>query len=187
MESYEGFRDRSLEFASFCRILRRFGAFCVVLVQIFRQSNLNSKLNFDQIPVVISKLYIYDIFIYIYLYIKACKKSFLLSQGDVWIEKTGSFDVIMGSYDGAEVCELVGLYLPTQLNNLIPQEHLGLYRDDGLAVVALDGPGVERLRKDVSKLFKDNGLKITVEANLKSTSFLDITFDLNSSSFGPFL
>ena len=62
-----------------------------------------------------------------------------------------------------------------------------MYRDDGLAVVALDGPGVERLRKDVSKLFKDNGLKITVEANLKSTSFLDITIDLNSSSFGPFL
>ena len=31
MESYEGSRDRSLEFASFCRILRRFAEFCVVL------------------------------------------------------------------------------------------------------------------------------------------------------------
>merc|ERR1712212_604447 len=77
MESYEGSRDRSIEFASFYRILRRFSAFCVVLVspfaslpiqgqfgscpvQIFRQSDLNSKLNFFQIPVVITKLSIYD-------------------------------------------------------------------------------------------------------------------------------
>ena len=92
----------------------------------------------------------------------------------------------MGSYDGAEVCELVGLYLLTQLEEHIPKEQLGLYRDDGLAAVALDGPGVERLRKQVIKLFKDNGLKITVEANLKSTDFLDITFDLSSSSFRPY-
>ena len=114
------------------------------------------------------------------------RKSFLFSRGDVWTKKTGTFDVTMGSYDGAEVCELVGLYLLTQLEEHIPKEQLGLYRDDGLAAVALDGPGVERLRKQVIKLFKENGLKLTVEANLKSTDFLDITFDLNSSSFRPY-
>ena len=48
-------------------------------------------------------------------------------------EKTTSgFDVIMGSYDGAEICELVGLYLLSQLQNL--NINVGLYRDDGLAV-----------------------------------------------------
>ena len=77
MESLGGFRDRSLVFASFLKILRRFGQsfaslpiqghFCSSPVQIFRQSNLNSKLNFGHIPVVISKLSIYDIYINIYI------------------------------------------------------------------------------------------------------------------------
>ena len=37
MESYEGSRDWSLEFASFCWILRRFRAFYVVLVSHLRR------------------------------------------------------------------------------------------------------------------------------------------------------
>ena len=45
---------------------------------------------------------------------------------------TSAFDVTMGSYDGAEICELVGLYLLSQLQNL--NINVGLYRDDGLAV-----------------------------------------------------
>ena len=79
MESYEGSRDRSLAFASFCRILHRFGqSICFVTnsgpfwelssTDIHRQSNLNSKLNFIQIPIVISKLFIY-IYIYIHMYV----------------------------------------------------------------------------------------------------------------------
>ena len=38
----------------------------------------------------------------------------------------------MGSFDGAEVCELVGLYLLSQLQHLAM--NVGLYRDDGLAI-----------------------------------------------------
>ena len=59
--------------------LRRFGQSFALLpiqghfgsspVQIFRQSNLNSELNFWQIPVVISKLSTYGIYKYIYIYI----------------------------------------------------------------------------------------------------------------------
>ena len=33
-------------------------------------------------------------------------------------QTTSAFDVTMGSYDGAEICELVGLYLFLQLQNL---------------------------------------------------------------------
>ena len=39
----------------------------------------------------------------------------------------------MGSYDGAEISELVGLYMLHKLEDIIPQKHLGIYRDDGLA------------------------------------------------------
>ena len=81
MESYEGSRDRPLEFASFWSILHRFGQSFASLpiqglfgsspVQIFRQSNSNS--DFGQIPVVIFKLSIYDIYIYINYH--SCKRT----------------------------------------------------------------------------------------------------------------
>ena len=43
--------------------------------------------------------------------IKHCRKSLLFSQNNAWVKKDNpEFDVTMGSYDGAEICELVGLY-----------------------------------------------------------------------------
>ena len=64
------------------------------------------------------------------------KSSVLFSQNKTWCKKTSSslFDVTMGSFDGAETCELVGLYLLSKL----PPEYsteVGLYRDDGLAAL----------------------------------------------------
>ena len=52
---------------------------------------------------------------------------------------TFDFDVSMGSLDSAEVCELVGLFLLSKLERFIPKDQIGLYRDDGLAVVELPG------------------------------------------------
>ena len=44
--------------------------------------------------------------------INGTKKALLYSEGQPWTKKGDvPFDVPMGSYDGAEVCELVGLYL----------------------------------------------------------------------------
>ena len=38
-------------------------------------------------------------------------------------EKSEScFDIMMGSNDGAEICELNGIYTLLQLSNLVPQE-----------------------------------------------------------------
>ena len=40
------------------------------------------------------------------------RKSLLFDEKDTWIKKqSGLFDVTMGAYDGAEVCELVGTYV----------------------------------------------------------------------------
>ena len=51
----------------------------------------------------------------------------------------------MGSFDGVEICELVGLYLLDQLSNVLPGESVGLYRDDGLAILSgISGPDTER-------------------------------------------
>ena len=42
---------------------------------------------------------------------------------------------MMGSNDGAEICELTGIYILLQLSNLLPQEDIDLYRDDGLILL----------------------------------------------------
>ena len=40
------------------------------------------------------------------------------------------FDVTMGSYDGAEICELVGLFILNHLGKTFGKlENIGLYRD----------------------------------------------------------
>ena len=55
----------------------------------------------------------------------------------------------MGSFDGAEVCELAGLYLLNKIKPLLGSSNVSLYRDDGLAIVhKANGPKVDRLRKD---------------------------------------
>ena len=39
------------------------------------------------------------------------RKSLLFNEEGTWMKKDGLFDVTMGAYDGAEVCELVGTFL----------------------------------------------------------------------------
>ena len=103
------------------------------------------------------------------------------------MKKDDVFDVSMGAYDGAEVAELVGLLILHTLKDAAPDIDLGLYRDDGLGESdPLPGPKRDRLRKKIIKTMKDLGLDITIEFGLKVVDFLDITFDLNTSSFKPF-
>ena len=69
-------------------------------------------------------------------------------------------DVGQGSYDGAEECELIGLYILSLLLylNLL----LGLYRDDGLTVGDLTPRQMELVKKDICKIFQKLELKITI-------------------------
>ena len=63
------------------------------------------------------------------------RKSLLFTDDCTWMKrsKDPSFDVAMGNFDGAEVCELVGLYILNLLDNTFCKNNIGLYRDDGLA------------------------------------------------------
>ena len=36
----------------------------------------------------------------------------------------------MGCFDGTEVCELVDIYILSQLNTVLENENVGLYEDD---------------------------------------------------------
>ena len=53
----------------------------------------------------------------------------------IWTKKDQEdFDVAMGSMDGAELSELVGLYLLYEMEKFLPKGSVGLYRDDGLCI-----------------------------------------------------
>ena len=64
----------------------------------------------------------------------------------------------MGSSDGAEIYELVGIYILSCLSTIIDKKVCGLYRDDGLLVLRnVNGQQIDRVRKNFIKLPKDNG------------------------------
>ena len=116
------------------------------------------------------------------------RKSLLFNKDQAWMKKEGdTFDMTMGAYDGAEVCELVGSYILQQLGSKYKKENLGLSRDDGLAIFEnIGGPEAERIRKDFQKVFKRNGLNITIQCNQKIVDFLDVTFNLTNGTYKPY-
>ena len=120
--------------------------------------------------------------------IMQAKKSVLFSRNQTWRKKESDslFDVTMGSFDGAETCELVGLFLLSKL----PPEYrndIGLYRDDGLAAFDKQPRAIENIKKQICRTFNEHNLKITIEANKKCVNYLDVTFDLRTSSFKPYM
>ena len=65
----------------------------------------------------------------------------------------------MGAYDGPEVCELIGIFMLSLLSKHINKNHIGLYRDDGLAILKnTSSPEAEKLKKKFQKLFKEKDL-----------------------------
>ena len=96
--------------------------------------------------------------------IKHGRKSLLFDNSESWMKKdSGLFDVSMGAYDGAEVCELVGTFLLYKLSLKYNKNGIGLYRDDGLAFFKnISGPKSEKVRKDIQKLFEENELDIVI-------------------------
>ena len=90
-------------------------------------------------------------------------------------------------FKGAQVCDLVGLYLLHQIDLKFPLLRLGLYRDDGLGVTySIPGPARERMKKDIIKVFKDNGLSITIDMGPQKVEFLDVILDLSAQNYGPY-
>ena len=91
---------------------------------------------------------------------------------------------MMGAYDGAEVCELIGIFLLNLLGRLYDMKNIGLYRDDGLSIFKnCSGPQMEKIKKHLQKVFKNNGLDIIIECNTKVINYLGVTFNLNDSTY----
>ena len=116
--------------------------------------------------------------------LRNARKSVLYYNDDVWIKKTGLFDVTMGAFDGAQISDLVGLYILHEIKKQIPELQFALYRDDGIGYHKKCRPQfIDKIRKKLYKVFKDIGLNITVETSLTKVNFLDVTFNMNNNTF----
>jgi hypothetical protein len=63
--------------------------------------------------------------------------------------------VYMSSFDGAEICELVGLFILNHLGERFGKENIGLYRDDGLAIIKSKSARLlNKTRKEFGKIFE---------------------------------
>ena len=93
----------------------------------------------------------------------------------------------MGSHDGAEICDIVGLFILSELKKLNINIELGCYKDDGLAVSKLTKKQTETLKKKMCATFRKHGLKITIEANKKTVQFLDVELNLEKNTYKPYL
>ena len=92
------------------------------------------------------------------------RKTLLFWQDSNWVKKEGDedFDIPIGRYDGAEICELVRIFFQNKLCKLMNQKNFGTQRDDGLGILRnTSGPEADRKRKNIIKTFKECGLSIT--------------------------
>ena len=90
----------------------------------------------------------------------------------------------MKIYEGAEICELVAIYLLFLLANIIDKNNSGLYRDDGWILLRnVNRQNMNRIRKNVIKVFKEVGFKIEIKTNLKIADFLNVNFNLTNGTY----
>ena len=88
----------------------------------------------------------------------------------------------MGSFHGAEICNLVSLYILSRLKTGF--DSCCLFRDDGVGDVDLYKPVLyERKRKATFKLMSEIGCKITLDLGSCQTNFLNVTLNLSNNTF----
>ena len=93
----------------------------------------------------------------------------------------------MGSYDGAKVCEIVGMFMLVMLSKSFEKNSIGLYRDDGLSVFRnYNRHQNDRVRKGLMKLLQKYQLNLYMKCNLKIVDYLYISFALNTGIYKPF-
>ena len=117
------------------------------------------------------------------------RKSLVFDKTSVWVKKGNNslFDSIDGIFNGAEICEVVGLFLLNRLSTVIDKSSVGLYRDDALAGINnANGPKLDWIRIDIIALFREKRLSITIKTILIQTDFLDVTFNLATKKYFPF-
>ena len=106
-------------------------------------------------------------------------------------EKSNSeFNIQMGSWDGAESTDIVGLFLLDKLSKIKVSGYsmnVGIYRDDCLLVTKLTPRLTQKLTEKLQELFDEYDLTIVTDANHKKINFLDIYMDLEKGSYSSYI
>ena len=96
---------------------------------------------------------------------KHCTKSLWYNDKEHWKkkDKESCIDVTKGSFDSAEIQELVDIHILSLLSNKL-KKITGLYRDDGLVLLRnTSKQKTDRIRKDIIKIFKNAGFQIKIK------------------------
>ena len=67
------------------------------------------------------------------------------------------------------------------------KDNFGLYHEDGFAVLKnKSGRQSEQVKKNIQQIFKEHGLDIIIQCNMKVANYLDATFNLNDETNKPY-
>ena len=84
--------------------------------------------------------------------INHCCKSLLFSDNKAWKKKWADswLDVTMVSFDGAEICEILGPYIQSRIEKILPKSNSGLYLRYGLTSSRnLNEQQTDKVRKNI--------------------------------------
>ena len=121
--------------------------------------------------------------------IKHCRQSLLFYNNEPWNKKehNSSFDVTMGSYDGTELCELIGIYIQALLESTLEKDLMGLYWHNGIIILSnTNSQQTEKIQKKIINIFKRIDFKIEITTNSTEVDFLDATFNLERNTYRPY-
>ena len=90
----------------------------------------------------------------------------------------------VGAYDGAEVREFMDTCILNLLSKKYNKKDFGLCCDDGLAILKNKSePQSGQVKKNIQRIFKEHGLDIIIQCNMKIVNYLDVTFNLNNGTY----
>ena len=106
----------------------------------------------------------------------------------VWVKKNGDFDNSMGSLDGCELCEYVGLFLLSKMkeDKELSSTNVALYRDDLILETVSNAFQVHKIKLRITKIFEDEGLKMCDWEEGLEMNYLDVAFDISQNTYKPF-
>ena len=112
------------------------------------------------------------------------KRSLLFNHDQAWVKNDDSgFDVTMGSYDGAEVCERSLHFRPARADTRQEKRRfVQRWWTEYPAVERHPRTGCRPPAKKIIKTFERLGLRITIEVNRKAVDYLDITMNLSDGT-----
>ena len=89
---------------------------------------------------------------------------------------------------GAEICELIALYVLLELKNILRNLTIGLSRDDGLIAIEKKISNVETeiTKKSMQKLTQSIGTNSIIETPFWKIDYLNLNFNLLNHTLYPY-